>query len=124
MPVNGSGASTRVYALESTPGYDASAGVVGNTGRNLDVAMRGNAWLAVQGLLGLGKPGLIALVGAAKQIVAFGQANPTAPTIKQEAALLSIIKEALTPPAQPGEGQPTALTNALKAATAAVASAK
>ena len=52
VPVNGSGASTRVYALESTPGYDASAGVVGNTGRNLDVAMRGNAWLAVQGLDG------------------------------------------------------------------------
>jgi flagellar basal-body rod protein FlgF len=52
VPVNGSGASTRVYALESTPGYDASAGVVSNTGRNLDVAMRGNAWLAVQGLDG------------------------------------------------------------------------
>jgi len=52
VPVNGSGASTRVYALESTPGYDASAGVVANTGRPLDVAMRGNAWLAVQGLDG------------------------------------------------------------------------
>lgn len=52
VPVNGSGASTRVYALESTPGYDASPGVITNTGRNLDVAMRGNAWLAVQGLDG------------------------------------------------------------------------
>jgi flagellar basal-body rod protein FlgF len=52
VPVQGSGASTRVYALESTPGYDDSAGVVANTGRNLDVAMRGNAWLAVQGLDG------------------------------------------------------------------------
>ena len=52
VPVNGSGASTRVYALESTPGYDASPGVVSSTGRNLDVAMRGNAWLAVQGLDG------------------------------------------------------------------------
>ena len=52
VPVNGSGASTRVYALESTPGYDASPGVVSNTGRNLDVAMRGNAWMAVQGLDG------------------------------------------------------------------------
>ena len=28
VPVEGSGASTRVYALESTPGYDASAGQV------------------------------------------------------------------------------------------------
>lgn len=52
VPVQGSGASTRVYALESTPGYDASPGVVSSTGRNLDVAMRGNAWLAVQGLDG------------------------------------------------------------------------
>jgi flagellar basal-body rod protein FlgF len=52
VPVQGSGASTRVYALESTPGYDASAGNVTATGRNLDVAMKGNAWLAVQGLDG------------------------------------------------------------------------
>ncbi len=52
VPVQGSGASTRVYALESTPGYDDSAGVVSTTGRPLDVAMRGNAWLAVQALDG------------------------------------------------------------------------
>ncbi len=52
VPVQGSGASTRVYALETTPGYDASPGVIANTGRPLDVAMRGNAWLAVQGLDG------------------------------------------------------------------------
>ena len=49
VPVEGSGASTRVYALESTPGYDASPGQVTATGRNLDVAMRGSSWLAVQG---------------------------------------------------------------------------
>jgi flagellar basal-body rod protein FlgF len=52
VPVEGSGASTRVYALETTPGYDASPGVITATGRNLDVAMKGNAWLAVQGLDG------------------------------------------------------------------------
>ena len=52
VPVQGSGASTRVYALESTPGYDHSPGVITNTGRPLDVAMRGDAWLAVQGLDG------------------------------------------------------------------------
>ena len=50
VPVQGSGASTRVYALESTPGYDATPGTVSATGRNLDVAVRGNAWLAVQAL--------------------------------------------------------------------------
>ena len=52
VPVQGSGASTRVYALESTPGYDATPGQVTATGRNLDVAMKGGAWLAVQGLDG------------------------------------------------------------------------
>jgi len=52
VPVQGSGASTRVYTLESTPGYDATPGPVAATGRNLDVAMRGNAWLAVQALDG------------------------------------------------------------------------
>ncbi len=49
VPVRGDGASTRVYALESTPGYNAQAGPVVQTGRALDVAMKGNAWLSVQG---------------------------------------------------------------------------
>ncbi|HTP73942.1 MAG TPA: flagellar basal-body rod protein FlgF [Burkholderiaceae bacterium] len=52
VPVQGDGASTRVYALESTPGYNAEPGAVQPTGRNLDVALKGNAWLAVQGLDG------------------------------------------------------------------------
>ena len=49
VPVLGDGASTRVYAIESTPGYNADPGPVAATGRNLDVAMKGQAWLAVQG---------------------------------------------------------------------------
>ena len=52
VPVRGDGASTRVYALESTVGYDSSAGVVQSTGRSLDVAARGDAWFAVQALDG------------------------------------------------------------------------
>ncbi|CAN5294485.1 flagellar basal-body rod protein FlgF [soil metagenome] len=52
VPVRGDGASTRAYALETTIGYDDKAGVIQATGRNLDVAMQGNAWLAVQGLDG------------------------------------------------------------------------
>ena len=52
VPVQGDGASTRVYALETTVGYNDAAGPVTATGRNLDVAMQGNAWLAVQGLDG------------------------------------------------------------------------
>ncbi|MET0333290.1 MAG: flagellar basal-body rod protein FlgF [Rhizobacter sp.] len=52
VPVLGDGASTRVYALETTPGYDNSPGVITNTGRNLDVAAKGNSWLSVQALDG------------------------------------------------------------------------
>ena len=49
VPVQGDGASTRVYAIESTPGYNPEAGPVAATGRDLDVAMAGKSWLAVQG---------------------------------------------------------------------------
>ncbi len=52
VPVRGDGASTRVYALESSIGYDARPGPVQSTGRPLDVAMQGNGWLAVQSLDG------------------------------------------------------------------------
>jgi flagellar basal-body rod protein FlgF len=52
VPVLGDGASTRVFSLETTTGHDDSAGPVQATGRDLDVAMKGNAWMAVQGLDG------------------------------------------------------------------------
>ena len=52
VPVQGSGASTRAYALETTTGYNPDGGPIQATSRNLDVAMKGNAWLAVQGLDG------------------------------------------------------------------------
>jgi flagellar basal-body rod protein FlgF len=52
VPIRGDGASTRVFALESTVGHSEESGVVQSTGRPLDVAMRGNAWLAVQALDG------------------------------------------------------------------------
>lgn len=52
VPVRGDGATTRAFALETTTGYDGSAGTVTATGRNLDVAMKGNAWLGVQALDG------------------------------------------------------------------------
>ena len=48
VPVQGDGASTRAFSLETTIGYDATPGPLTPTGRNLDVAMQGNAWLAVQ----------------------------------------------------------------------------
>ena len=52
VPVQGSGASTRVYALETTTGYDGSSGAITATGRNLDVAVTGSSWLGVQALDG------------------------------------------------------------------------
>jgi len=52
VPVRGDGASTRVYALETTIGHDDKAGPLNRTDRNLDVAMMGKSWLAVQGLDG------------------------------------------------------------------------
>lgn len=51
-PVQGPGAPTRVFAMESTPGHDDTPGEVRATGRPLDVAARGKAWFAVQGLDG------------------------------------------------------------------------
>lgn len=52
VPVRGDGATTRVYALESTVGADTRAGPMQTTGRALDVAVQGNSWLAVQSLDG------------------------------------------------------------------------
>jgi flagellar basal-body rod protein FlgF len=52
VPVQGSGASTRVYALETTPGHDNSPGVITHTGRSLDAAAQGPSWFAVQALDG------------------------------------------------------------------------
>ncbi|PXW93705.1 flagellar basal-body rod protein FlgF [Sphaerotilus hippei] len=52
VPVQGDGASTRAYGLETTTGYNPEPGPITATGRNLDVAARGNAWMAVQALDG------------------------------------------------------------------------
>jgi flagellar basal-body rod protein FlgF len=51
-PVLGDGASTRVFAAESTVGIDTRPGPMQQTGRALDVAAQGNAWFAVQALDG------------------------------------------------------------------------
>jgi flagellar basal-body rod protein FlgF len=48
VPVRGEGTSSRVYALETTTGHSDAPGLVTATGRNLDVALQGQAWLAVQ----------------------------------------------------------------------------
>jgi flagellar basal-body rod protein FlgF len=52
VPVRGDGTSSRVFALEATAGHLDAPGPVTNTGRALDVAARGHAYFAVQGLDG------------------------------------------------------------------------
>ncbi|MET0519432.1 MAG: flagellar basal-body rod protein FlgF, partial [Burkholderiaceae bacterium] len=52
VPIRGDGASTRAFSLETTIGYKDEPGAMQATGRNLDVAMQGKAWLAVQSLDG------------------------------------------------------------------------
>ena len=52
VPVRGDGSSTRVFALEATAGHSDAPGPVTNTGRNLDVAVRGGSYLTVQALDG------------------------------------------------------------------------
>ena len=52
VPLQGEGASTRVFALEASSGHRDTPGPVQRTGRNLDAMAAGNAWFAVQGLDG------------------------------------------------------------------------
>lgn len=50
--VAGDGFASRVYATTSTTGFDATSGTLVPTGRDLDVAVQGNGYLAVQALDG------------------------------------------------------------------------
>jgi flagellar basal-body rod protein FlgF len=48
VPLVGEGAPTRTFVVDSTPGADFTAGVIQGTGRDLDVAVQGKGWIAVQ----------------------------------------------------------------------------
>lgn len=52
VPLEGSGASTRVFALEATAGHLERPGPITMTGRDLDVAARDRAYFAIQALDG------------------------------------------------------------------------
>jgi len=52
VPVRGYGATTRVMALEATPGWLDIPGSPQRTGRAMDAMTTGNSWFAVQGLDG------------------------------------------------------------------------
>jgi flagellar basal-body rod protein FlgF len=47
--VEGSGYASRAYATNATTGWDASQGTLQTTGRDLDVGVNGDGWIAVQG---------------------------------------------------------------------------
>jgi flagellar basal-body rod protein FlgF len=48
MPVYGDVMPSRAYAMSERPGTDFSDGAMIDTGRDLDVAVKGNGWIAVQ----------------------------------------------------------------------------
>src|ERR1700712_3127206 len=52
VPLQGEGATTRVFAVEATAGYLDRPGPAQRTDRNLDVMAKGNSWFAVQSLDG------------------------------------------------------------------------
>ena len=48
MPVYGQGMPSRVFAMSERPATDFTQGSFNTTGRDLDVAINGNGWIAVQ----------------------------------------------------------------------------
>src|SRR5262245_19769599 len=48
VPLVGEGAPTRAFVVDSTPGSDFTPGTIQNTGRDLDLAVQGKGWIAVQ----------------------------------------------------------------------------
>lgn len=47
--VAGSGYASRAYATDATTGWDSTQGALQSTGRDLDVGVQGEGWIAVQG---------------------------------------------------------------------------
>ncbi len=48
VPLVGEGLPTRAFVVDSTAGADFTPGIMQSTGRNLDVAVQGQGWIAVQ----------------------------------------------------------------------------
>lgn len=48
VPVQGVALATRAFVVDSTTGSDFRAGAIQHTGRDLDIALQGEGWLAVQ----------------------------------------------------------------------------
>lgn len=48
VPVVGEGAATRAFVMDTTVGADFTPGAIQHTGRDLDIAVQGKGWIAVQ----------------------------------------------------------------------------
>ena len=48
VPVVGEGGATRTFVVDSTTGADFAPGAIQHTGRDLDIAVQGKGWIAVQ----------------------------------------------------------------------------
>lgn len=48
VPVRGEGMTTRVVSIEATASFDDQSGAIEHTGRNLDVAVKGRGYIALQ----------------------------------------------------------------------------
>ncbi len=48
VPVFGDGLPTRAFVVDSTTGADFTPGALQTTGRDLDIAVRGSGWIAIQ----------------------------------------------------------------------------
>ena len=48
VPVDGAGLPSRVNVRIADPGWDSTGGSIQHTGRELDVALKGDSWMAVQ----------------------------------------------------------------------------
>ncbi len=95
LPVVGEGARTRAFVVETTPRTDFSTGAIQQTGRPMDVAIRGPGWIAVQGpdgreaytrmgQLEVGPNGVLQTVNGR---IVLGDAGPIAVPPDQEVAI-------------------------------------
>src|SRR4051812_45344713 len=48
VPLRGDGAPTRTFVIDAAPGADFTPGAIQHTGRDLDIAVQGQGWIAVQ----------------------------------------------------------------------------
>lgn len=95
MPVFGDGYPARAYAMTERPAYNFNPGPLETTGRQLDVAIKGAGWIAVQlpdGSEGLTRAGDLRMVDGNRLVTADGMAvlGNTGPIALPPAASMEI----------------------------------